>query len=273
VSKLEKQKTLDHAISMTGQSIEAILKSRHAWFKGVPPSTSKVWDRSELTKRISNHYRLFEQVRDRILKNTDDFIRHIEIAPNTISVEGAELLEMMQIKRIILKEENGHAICEAEGRRYLAGGWLEELAWLAAIEGGVDEARYGQVVGWDVKGYVGENEIDLIMRKGTSLGFVSCKALRSELDMHDKKHRHRMMDAVHEADNLADHFGRPGDRVAVLVSTDLIDEAKGSVRYNALMGKAAILDVRLIPLEEMGFDALSRALGALWDQELAEGAA
>ena len=33
------------------------------------------------------------------------------------------------------------------------------------------------------------------------------------------------MDAVHEADNLADHFGRPGERVGVLVTTDLFDDA------------------------------------------------
>jgi Domain of unknown function (DUF1887) len=258
---------------MSGQTIESILKTRGAWFKGQQPQVAKVWGRAELTKTISHNYRLFEEVRDRVLKNTDDFIRHIEIAPSTVSTEAAQLLEAMLDMKLILKEEHGHAICEAEGRRYLSGGWLEELAWLAAIGGGVDEARFGQVVGWSVKGYVGENEIDLIMRKGSALAFVSCKALRSELDMHDKKHRNRLMDAVHEADNLADHFGRAGDRVAILVSTDLIDEEKGAARYNSLMGKAAVLDVRIIPLEEMGYDSLSAALGSLWVEEMAEGVA
>jgi hypothetical protein len=71
------------------------------------------------------------------------------------------------------------------------------------------------------------------------------------------------MDAVHEADNLCDHFGRNGERVAVIVTTDLFDEIKNSVRYNALMGKAAVLDVRIIALEEMGWDALVKAMAQL----------
>jgi hypothetical protein len=137
------------------------------------------------------------------------------------------------------------------------------------MDAGADEAFYGQVIGWSVKGFTGENEIDLIMRKENSMGFVSCKALRSVLDMHDRKQRNRLMDAVHEADNLADHFGRPGECVAVLVTTDLHDEIRGVPRYNALMGKAAVLDVRLIPLEELGYDKLVTALGGMWTQKAA----
>ncbi len=97
------------------------------------------------------------------------------------------------------------------------------------------------------------------MRRGSKLAFVSCKALRSELDMNDRKHRNRLMDAVHEADNLADHFGREGERVAVLVTTDLFDELKNMPRYQALMGKAAVLDVRVIALEELQWDKLVTA--------------
>jgi hypothetical protein len=135
------------------------------------------------------------------------------------------------------------------------------------MDAGADEAFYGQVLGWTVKGYTGENEIDLIMRKQGRLGFVSCKALRSQLDMHDRKQRNRLMDAVHEADNLADHFGRPGECVAVLVTTDLHDEIKGAPRYNALMGKAAVLDVRLISLEDLNYVKLVSALANMWVQQ------
>ncbi|MBL8790969.1 MAG: DUF1887 family protein [Rhizobiales bacterium] len=220
-----------------------------------------------MTRIISGNYRVFEEVRDRVLRNTDAFLRHVEIVPETLTAEGRALVDDLLRFGIILREEHGHEICEAQGRRYLSGGWLEELAWLAAIDAGADEAVFGQAVGWSVHGYSGENEIDLIMREGERLGFVSCKALRSEIDMHDKKHRNRLMDAVHEADNLIDHFGRQGDKVAILVSTDLFDEAKGTVRYNALMGKAAILDVRIIPLEEMAFDKLRQALANLIQTE------
>jgi Domain of unknown function (DUF1887) len=252
---------------MTGPTIESILKTRHAWLKGQPHDLDDVRERGEMTRIISNNYRVFEEVRDRVLRNTDSFLRHVEIVPETLTAEGHALVGDLLHHGVILREEHGHEICEAQGRRYLSGGWLEELAWLAAIDAGADEAVFGQAIGWSVQGYSGENEIDLIMREGDRLGFVSCKALRSELDMHDKKHRNRLMDAVHEADNLIDHFGRAGDKVAILVSTDLFDETKGSARYNALMGKAAILDVRIIPLEEMAFEKLRQALANLIQTE------
>jgi hypothetical protein len=65
-----------------------------------------------------------------------------------------------------------------------------------------------------------------------------------------------MMAAEHEADNLCDHFGQPGERVGVLVTTDLFDDASGQPRYEALIGKAAVLDVRVSPLEDLAWDRL-----------------
>ena len=247
------------------QSIEALLQKRGAWLKGDKGSHEKARQRAQLTRMISDDYQLFEQVRDRIFRATESFMKHIEIVPETLSPAGHELVAEMLGRGLVRREEHGHEICEVEGKRYLGGGWLEELAFLAAQDAGAEEATYGQVIGWEVKGFTGENEIDLIMRRGDSLGFVSCKALRSELDIQDRKHRNRLMDAVHEADNLADHFGRPGECVAVLVTTDLHDEIKGAPRYNALMGKAAILDVRIIPLEELAYDRLVVALGDMWE--------
>jgi hypothetical protein len=117
-----------------------------------------------------------------------------------------------------------------------------------------------------VNGYNGENEIDVIFRHDDRLGFISCKALRSTLSARDRKHRARMMDAVHEADNLADHFGRPGERVAVLVTTDLFDDQNGAPRYEALMGKAAVLDVRIVPLEDMDWNKLTRVMRHLIEE-------
>lgn len=249
---------------MNALTIEGLLESRGAWLKGDSGNVAEARTRAALTREISENYRLFEEVRDRIFRATDAFMRHVEIIPETLSEEGHSLVAALLAHGLVLKEDHGHAICEVKGRRYLSGGWLEELAWLAAMDAGAEEARFGQVLGWAVNGYTGENEIDLIMRRGATLGFVSCKALRSELDIQDRKHRNRLMDAVHEADNLADHFGRPGERVAVLVTTDLHDEIRGVPRYNALMGKAAVLDVRVIPLEELAFHRLVDALHSMW---------
>ncbi|HMT13762.1 MAG TPA: hypothetical protein PKE19_03330 [Aestuariivirga sp.] len=241
---------------MAETSLKALLERRGAWLKGVPGDHDRALARANLTRLIADDYLRFEQVRDRIFRATEAFMRHVEIIPETLTPEEHILVAELVNNGLVVRGADGHEICDTAGRRYLSGGWLEELAWLAAMAAGADEAVYGQILAWTVRGYSGENEVDLIIRRGETLAFVSCKALRSELDITDRKHRNRLMDAVHEADNLADHFGQPGERVAVLVTTDLFDEMRGVARYNALMGKAAVLDVRIIPLEELGWDKL-----------------
>ncbi|NJM31535.1 MAG: hypothetical protein HC855_16915 [Rhizobiales bacterium] len=221
--------------------------------------------RAALTRRIADNYGTFESLRDMVLRTTEELVRHNVEAHQTMPDASRDLLEELLRHGVVIREEHGHAICEVNGKRYLSGGWLEELAYLAARES-ADEAFYGQNIGWSVKGYNGENEVDLIARRGGIMGFVSCKALRSVLDISDRKQRNRLMDAVHEADNLADHFGRPGERVAIMVTTDLHDEMRGLPRYSALMGKAAVLDVRIISLEELGWDRLVTAVSELWQE-------
>ena len=250
---------------MSTQSIAALLQARGAWLKGQAADSREAAERSPLTRHIADNYSMFEQVRDRIFRSTEQFVRHAEIIPETLEPAGHRLLAALLEHGLIRREPQGAEICELRGKKYLSGGWLEELAFLAAHEAGADEVVHGQNIGWKVEGYSGENEIDLIARRQDTLSFVSCKALRSRLDSNDKKHRNRLMDAVHEADNLADHFGRPGERVAVLVTTDLFDEMKGIPRYGALMGKAAILDVRVISLEDLQWGGLVKALEDLWE--------
>ena len=248
---------------MESLSIESVLKARGAWLKRQHGDGQAAQDHGQLSKEIATSYAVFEVVRDKIFKATEEVSRDLKVTAQNFAPQHQPLLELMVQKGMIVDDGFGNWICMPTGKRYLSGGWLEELAWLAAKQAGADEAVYGQVIGWEVKGFTGENEIDVIMRSGERLAFVSCKALRSELDMSDRKHRNRLMDAVHEADNLCDHFGRAGERVAVLVTTDLFDEIKNSVRYNALMGKAAVLDVRIIALEELGWDKLVAAMAGL----------
>jgi hypothetical protein len=239
-------------------TIENVLRSRGAWLKGIKGDVNEATSRANLTRLIGARYAQFEALRDALLK-LERATSHNELQSLAEAVAAHDILGHMLEAELIAISESGHLQVDNRARRYLTGGWLEELAWLAALSAGADEAIYGQVIGWEVKGFTGENEIDLIMRKGDALSFVSCKALRSELDITDKKHRNRLMDAVHEADNLADHFGQRGEKVAVLVTTDLYDEIRDTPRYQALMGKAAVLDVHLIALEKLGWDKLLEA--------------
>jgi hypothetical protein len=249
---------------MNSSTIQSILKQRGAWLKATHGDSDVAIANAKISRLIAEDYMLFEKVRDHVFHSTEEYVRRVPITPLKLNEKEQALLSKLENHAMLIREPGGNLICETKSRRYLSGGWLEELAFLAAVEAGADEALYGQVIGWEVKGFSGENEIDLIVRNGDRLGFVSCKALRSELDMHDRKHRNRLMDAVHEADNLGDHFGKPGEKVAVLVTTDLFDEDKEAPRYNALMGKAAVLDVQIIALEELGWDKLVAAIHGLF---------
>ena len=247
---------------MNSATIESLLKSRGAWLKAVQGDAYKAAKRADLTRKIAADYVRFEELRDLVLKLTH--ANSTEETEQIFANQGlGHLLHAMEAHELISEGAHGRLHLNNQGRRYLSGGWLEELAWLAANAAGAHEAIFGQVVGWEVQGYSGENEIDLIFRNGKRLAFVSCKALRSELDITDRKHRNRLMDAVHAADNLADHFGQHGEKVAVVVSTDLYDEMKNVPRYQALMGKAAVLDVRIIALEDLVWERLVAAMEQL----------
>ncbi len=242
---------------MNSHSIASLLRERGAWLKGEPADAALAQSRATLLKQIAASYADFEKLRDGLLRQT--------VVNATVREEQAHaMLRELHTLNLVRERAGGYVVADSPALRFLSGGWLEELAWLAAMEAGAHEAVFGQVLGWKVEDFHGENEIDLIARHHGKLSFVSCKAFRSELDMHDKKQRNRLMEAIHEADNLVDHFGRDGEKVAVMVTTDLIDEDKGSVRYNALMGKAHILKVKLISLEHMQWPNLVAAMASLW---------
>ncbi len=242
---------------MRSKSIAEILEDRGAFLKGRPGDEDVARAREPLLKAIEHNYTLFEPLRDKLL--TKAGLPEEE----AVARDLAGLIDRMLSHELLVRDDGIIMARNAAARRFLSGGWLEELAWLAAMEAGADEAIFSQVLGWKVGDFYGENEIDVIVRKGDSLGFVSCKALQSQFNSENRKHRNRLMDALHEADNLCDHFGREGERVGILVTTDLIDEARNQPRYMALMGKAAVLDVRIIPLEELEWDPLVAAIGEI----------
>jgi Domain of unknown function (DUF1887) len=253
--------------NMGNPTIQNLLERRGAWLKGSPPSTEEARARMPLVVTIGENYGAFEHLRDDLLNTATPKQR-----PRSESDDGlrATMLDDLVKHHIVRLGREGTLPADTSSMRFLSGGWLEELAWHAAIEAGAHEAVFGQVLGWNFGGYSGENEIDVICRQDESLIFVSCKALKSELVMSDKKHRARLMDAIHEADNLADHFGRPNEKVAVIVTTDLHDEERGVARYSALMGKAAVLRVRVVSLEDLGWPKLVSVMADLLNSDAQE---
>ena len=238
-------------------SIAELLEQRNAYLKGSSGSEAQTLARADLLRLIGDNYRQFEPVRDALLAGYGLRPRQLRDMPDAGRAQVEELLRHGLAER----EDDRVRVAGAHGRRFLSGGWLEELAWLAGMHAGADEGVFSQCVRWQVEEYHGENEIDVILRKDKQLAFISCKALQSDFSSANRKLRNRLMDALHEADNLGDHFGRDGDRVGVLVTSDLHDETRGDrPRYQALMGKAAVFGVRIIPLEELEWRLLVPAM-------------
>jgi hypothetical protein len=227
-------------------SIAALIARRDAWLDGGGTPLAEAEARAAATRAIAADFPAFERARDALI--------------GRVAARGATLppalIRVLAAAHVIAPEGHTWQPASAEAHRYLRGGWLEEYIGLAASAAGADEVRIGQVLGWRAAAYEGRNEIDAIARFGGRLVFASAKALRSRLDAGDIGHRERLMDALQEADNLVDHFGDSGSAVLLVVTTDLVDEARHAVRYAQLHGKAAALGVQLVGLEGLGWDAL-----------------
>ncbi|MFS8037553.1 Card1-like endonuclease domain-containing protein [Xanthobacter sp. AM11] len=232
--------------------IRARLRARGAWLveAGDRPM-EEARTRADLSRAIADAYPAFEALRDVALGRAE-YAR----------ARDAALLRLLAGHGLVETHAGRAVAAGAVARRYLSGGWLEELVFLAAEAAGADEALVGQRVRWRAGGHEGENEIDVLARFGERLAFFSCKALAAEMEREDQAHRKRLMSALDEVDNLMDHFGGPQDKAALVVSTDLFAEEARLVRYEQLHGKAAALRVSLISLERLGWADLVRAVSA-----------
>lgn len=239
----------DHDLSVAAkeQSISQLLSRRGAWLDGEGLPLAIARGRKPASLAIAEDFIGFETLRDQALG-------HSNIAGGRKVSRALE----STLERSHIVEASGAVIVptNADARRYLSGGWLEEYGGLAAEAAGADEVRIGQRVAWSVNGFKGVNEIDVIARFGTLLLFVSAKALRSRLESRDAKHRVALMSALNEADNLVDHFGDERSCVLLLVTTDLFDENASCERYGQLHGKATALGVSLATLEHLRWNAL-----------------
>lgn len=145
---------------------------------------------------------------------------------------------------------------------YLAGGWLEELVFLAHRAAGVDEAYFGQQIEWQVNETYGENEIDVIARRGETLSFTSCKTLRAEKA---NGHMGTLRNFLTETDYWNIHFAEDRGKALLVTTTDMVDEMNNNrERYPALLARATILNVSVAGLEHLQWDRLVDVIEKHW---------
>lgn len=221
--------------------INVLLSQRGAKLRGMSVLDEWAVRRLELAKLIAKQYPAFDAIRRCIVGNGQCDLSSLDEKGRRFANHLCEA-RFGSIAGGIYRKP-----AELLKEKFLRGVWLEELVYHAVMEAGADAAVVSQKVDWVVQQYCGESEIDVIARKGDSLLFVSCKSFRHE---YEKEQASSLMAALHETDNLQDHFGRQGDAAALVVTTDLIDEARNHARYPALFGRALRLDVELISLED-----------------------
>ncbi len=238
---------------MSGMTtIERILSQRGTKFTG-RDSAAVPENRVNTARYLAKNFHAFDKIRSALIKTNNADVSGI--IPDDEKVQ--KLLETLRANGLVESSGSSYRLCsDILAREFVSGTWLEVMSRKALLEAGVDEAVCSQKLKWQVDEYYGKNEIDAIGRKGKGLVFVSCKAVKAVLPegpgWTGGKQRQQLMRYLDEADNLVDHFGRCGDQVVLVVTTDLIDEARNNkTRYPALFGKARVLDVHLVTLEDL----------------------
>lgn len=226
--------------------IKRMLEERNVWFSPNHKLNDGIASENVLNalKMIARNFFIFDTIRG-YLKNDKFYIG---------TKAHSQLIQELESCGLVCKKGSYYGLT-GEGRILEGGKWLEILAAEALREAGADALVRSQQLQWESGGYVGENEVDVLARKGEHLIFVNCKVMRTYLRKLPRGvkdlHRLEMRQALNEADNWVDHFGDPNRDCAVFVlTTDLIDEANANqVRYPALFGKAHALHVHLVPLD------------------------
>ena len=122
---------------------------------------------------------------------------------------GAELLDFDGGQELIFRS--------AEACRYVAGGWMEEYAWLTATELGAEHVHAGLELTWNARSGVSpRNELDLFVLHRNRALTVECKT--SDMGQGDTTAR-----ILYKLDSIADRLSSlPGN--AVLLSAREVPE-------------------------------------------------
>lgn len=232
--------------------IRELLKERGATVvPGTERDIESIHARKGLVKILADGYPSYNKiVRDLLQPDRKEPVQMPASAGDATHRMLAALCQAGYINRL----KGGYELADRAKELYLNGLWFEEFIYHAVLQAGANAALVGVTLRWQAKQYHGKSEIDVIARKGDKLLFVSCKTTRPDFQKDNQKHRNALIAHLHEADNIPDHFGASGDKVALVVTMDLIDEEQeNKVRHEKLFGLAEALRVELLTLEDIGW--------------------
>lgn len=240
---------------MSHPMVDALLEQRHARRIGKPGSPSVARGRLSLSRSLWHDYAAFARLRRGLAAH--------EIRSARLPAPGRRIVRRLSRAGLLVEREDGYRYRSQAAKRYVMGGWLEELAYCAMVDAGADEAYFAQKIGWTVDEANGENEIDVLARRGGTLSFVSCKTA-SPFYSGNRRLFQKIEDSIFEAHYWDEHFANGDGRAVLLISTDLVDEARSAARSQTLFARAQVLDVHLVGRDFFTYDKLVETLREHW---------
>ena len=156
-------------------TIDSLLALRQTKRVGAPSSPERARKRLPVSRYLAEHFVAFDPLRNHLFHPG----RHRTTTALEQSGTRSLAVRLRDLGWIQPGPGKSWRLTGRGGSRvYLSGGWLEEQAFCAHEAADVDEACYGQEVGWSVNGITGKNEIDVLARRGGVLSFTSCKTLQ-----------------------------------------------------------------------------------------------
>ena len=243
-------------------SIDDLLARRNTSRIGMAGSHDLAFKRLEISKLLAKNYVGFNELRKHLI--------HPDSQPkiNNFSRElrsSVELLENLgwvrRVSNDCWKFIQGTNSSEF---MYIKGNWLEEYVYCAHIQAGVDEATYGQEIEWQVGEVIGNNEIDVIARRGELLSFTSCK---TQNPFPANGATGQITQFLTEVDYWDTHFANNTGKLLLVVTADFIDEIKDNRhRYPLVDARASILNVDMVGLEDLQWDRIVEKIEKHWDE-------
>lgn len=229
-------------------TIDELLRKHNTYCEGRPSDICGAKRRLELSKLLAENFPEYDKLRlhlqhDRDLPVCNEPLRNILDA---VTAQG-----WIKPADQARKGFDFTNTADAAVRNYLFGQWLEEYVATAFDAAGADEVYWGQKICWTLDGVVGNNEIDVIARKGENLVLGSCKAVQPFSRPGLQTEVINYLREVHDWDL---HFSNGQARAVMALTLDLYegDEVFAEKhRYPVLTAKSKILDLSIIGLEQL----------------------